>query len=145
MSLLTLAGPADAARLIPLITACYAEAGLTTTEDHVEQTLATLFDQDIQAAVWLIGPPRAPVGYLFVSFGFSLSRGGREALVQDIYIRPRIRARGMGTQALTQLVSMLGQMGVVAIDVPVGDDHPAAPLLSRLHFISKNQIFTRQT
>ena len=42
MSLLTLAGPADVARLIPLITACHAEAGQTTTEDHVEQTLATL-------------------------------------------------------------------------------------------------------
>lgn len=144
MSLLTLAGPADVARLIPLITACHAEAGQTTTEDHVEQTLATLFDQDIQAAIWLIGPPRAPVGYLFVAFGFSLLRGGREATIHEVYIRPRIRARGMGTQALTQLASMMGQMGVVALDVPVGSDHPAAPLLKRLHFTAVNQVFTRQ-
>ncbi len=135
MSLLTLAAREDIPRLLPLIASSHAGQGLSTTEDDRRAALEALHDQDIQAAVWLIGPRRAPVGYVAVSFGFSLAQGGREATIDEIFVRQAVRGRGMGSQALQVLLPMLREMGVRAVHVtlPHAASRPAT-LLQRVGF-----------
>ncbi len=135
MSLLTLAARDDIAPLLPLVAASHAGLGLSTTEDERRAALEALHDQDIQAAIWLIGPRRAPVGYVAVSFGFSLARGGREATIDEIFVRQAVRGRGMGSQALHLLLPMLREMGVRAVHVTLPHATPRAlALLERAGF-----------
>lgn len=115
MSLLTLTTREDIPRLLPMVAAFHEEVGLDTTEELREASLNALWDLDIQAAIWLIGPKRAPVGYLAVGFGYSISLGGREARIDEFFIRSKVRGRGMGTQALGGLLPALHQMGVRAL------------------------------
>lgn len=135
MSLLTLAARDDFPRLLPLIASSHAGLGLSTTEDDHRATLEALHDQDIQAAIWLIGPRRAPVGYVAVSFGFSLARGGRDATIDEIFVRQAVRGRGMGSQALQVLLPMLREMGVRAVHLTLPHAAPrAAAFLERAGF-----------
>lgn len=135
MNLLTLATAEDAARLVPLIAAAQSEAGLAPDEGRIADALGLLFSGEVQAAIWVIGPRRAPVGFLALSFGFSLALGGREATVDTLYIRPAVRGRGMGGQAMHLIVPMLRQMGVLALHaVPPQEGSAGARICARNGF-----------
>ena len=41
------------------------------------------------------------VGYLVLTLGYSLEYGGRDAFIDEVYIRSSYRGRGIGTAALT--------------------------------------------
>ena len=129
MNMLHLAGPEDAVRLLPLIAAYHAHEGIDSSDEHRRAALEVLFSGEVQAAIWLIGPRRAPVGYIAVSFGFSIALGGRDAIIDEFYIRQAVRGRGMGGQALEVLAPMLRQMGVRALHLEVARDNARAQKL----------------
>ena len=66
-------------------------------------------------AIWMIGPKMAPVGYVCVSFGWSIELGGMDAMIDELWIREKVRGRGMGTEALEALKAALGEAGVKAL------------------------------
>lgn len=129
MNLLTLATADDIDRLLPMIAAFHAEDGIDSNDEARRAALDLLFSGQVQAAAWLIGPPRAPVGYIVVSFGFSIELGGRDAFLDEFYIRPKIRGRGMGAQTLHLLLPMLREMGVKAMHLEVDNNNPGAQKL----------------
>ncbi len=108
--LLHLAGPGDAGRLMPMLEAAANEAGRDPPDaDHA---LAPLLAGDGLGAVWLLGPRAAPVGFVAVGFSWSLAAGGMVAQVDDFWIRPAVRGRGMGSEALSALLAALTEAGV---------------------------------
>ncbi len=70
-------------------------------------------------AIWLIGPRRAPVGYIAISFGWSIELGGMDGFVDEFFIRENVRGRGMGTEVLSQLIPQLAQAGLMALHLEV--------------------------
>lgn len=133
MARLTLAGPDDLERVVPMVEAFHAEAGIEGAE--LRPALQPLLDGSPHGALWLIGPSRAPVGYIVVSFGWSLEFGGLDGLVDEFYIRDGVRGRGMGSEALVSLVQELARSGVRAVHLEVHDENaPAERLYSRIGF-----------
>lgn len=53
------------------------------------------------------------VGYLIITWGYSLESGGREALIDEIYVRER--GAGHGTNAMNALLNTLTQEGFKVI------------------------------
>src|ERR1700732_596190 len=49
---------------------------------------------------WLICDEEMVVGYLLRPFGYSLEFPGRDAFVDEVFIRPSHRGRGWGTLAM---------------------------------------------
>src|SRR3989338_432197 len=49
-----------------------------------------------QGRLWLICDRGRPIGYVVLTFGFSLEYGGREAIVEELYLVPSRRRRGIG-------------------------------------------------
>lgn len=135
MSNIHLAGPDDLDRLLPLVAAFHQYSGFSTTEAQRRDALDLLFSGEVQAAAWLIGPRRAPVGYIVVSFGFSIELGGRDAFIDEFYVREAVRGRGMGSQALHVLHPMLRDMGVKALHLEVSKTADAVVrFYKRAHF-----------
>ncbi|WP_166416436.1 GNAT family N-acetyltransferase [Cochlodiniinecator piscidefendens] len=130
MNMLHLAQPEDRAKLSPLIAGYHAYAGLPTSDDEREDALEQLFSGDIHAAIWLIGPRRSPVGYIAVTFGFSLSKGGRSAQIDEFFVRESVRGRGMGSAALAALVPTLRDFGVHRLLIAVDQSNQRALKLS---------------
>lgn len=115
MRSLHLAAPEDLPKLLPLVAAFHDHQGFATTPEHQHDAILPLLQGSPHGAIWLIGPRRAPVGYVVVSFGWSVKYGGMDAIVDELFVRNAVRNRGMGSDALNALAKALKEGGIRAL------------------------------
>lgn len=116
---LKLARPEDLDRLMGLVTAFHAEAGIQQDIDQTRNALAPLLEGIPLGCIYLIGPGRAPLGYIVLTFGWSVEFGGMDGYVDEIYIRPAVRGRGIATEVLLDLPKALAGAGLTALHLEV--------------------------
>jgi ribosomal protein S18 acetylase RimI-like enzyme len=124
--LLHLCGADDIDRLLPMVAAYHAFEGIETTEAHRRAALEPLLGGSPHGGAWFIGPRLAPVGYVIVSFGWSVEFGGLEGMIDEFYVREAVRGRGMGSEALRALTATLTGAGLRALHLEVGEDNAKA-------------------
>lgn len=135
MSALSLAGPEDLDRLMPMVAAFHAHEGLDLDDEHRRAALMPLLEGSPHGAVYLIGPRRAPVGYIVVCFGWSVEFGGLDGFVDEFWVREAVRGRGMGATALLSLMRALAGHGLRALHLEAGEANARAQrLYERLGF-----------
>lgn len=110
------------------------------------RALLELLGSPALGRVWLIVAEGAPVGYVALTLGFSLEYGGRDAFIDELFLRPPFRRRGFGKAALSFALAEASRLGVQAVHLEVERANPAAHgLYLSLGFVSKNrQLLTRQ-
>lgn len=96
----TLAIPFDADLLVPLLREFYAYDHIAFDETEARRALAQLLDDPRLGRVYLIRVGDELAGYLVLTFGFSLEFKGRDAFVDELFLRAEFRGRGIGTRAL---------------------------------------------
>jgi len=124
--ILHLAAAADIDRLLPMIAACHAEAGLGSDEATRRAGVEPLLGGSPHGAVWFIGPKMAPVGYIAVSFGWSIELGGMNGNISEFCIREKVRRRGMGSEALAALLKALRGADLKALHLEVAEGNARA-------------------
>ncbi|SNR41153.1 GNAT family N-acetyltransferase [Puniceibacterium sediminis] len=129
MKSLHLATTEDAPKLLPLVAALHVDLGFKTDAAHQERSILPLLEGSPHGASWLIGPRRAPVGYIVVSFGWSIEYGGMDAIIDELYIRPAVRGRGMAGEAINALAQALKQSTIKALHLEVDRSNEAATSL----------------
>ncbi|MDJ0821423.1 MAG: GNAT family N-acetyltransferase [Paracoccaceae bacterium] len=135
MKSLHLATEDDAPKLLPLVAAFHAEAGFDTDAKAQAAAIAPLLAGSPHGAVWIIGPRMSPVGYIVISFGWSVEFGGLDAMVDELFIRPAVRRRGMGFEALNGIAKALKSGGVRALHLEVDQtDEDAQRFYRRARF-----------
>ena len=130
-SAIHLAGPADLPRITSLMARYHEEAGLPYDAAHRETVTSPLLDGSPLGAVWLIGPARAPLGYILVSFGWSVKDGGMVGWLEEIFIRPSVRKRGIGTESLHAVTVSLRDAGMTALHARLNANNEAAARFCR--------------
>ncbi len=123
---LKLAGPDDLDRVLSLVAAFHAEEGITSSDEANRAALGPLLNGIPHGAIYLIGPGRAPIGYTVITFGWSVEFGGMDAFVDEIYLRPAVRGRGIATETLNALAQALGEAGVTALHLEVDRENAKA-------------------
>ena len=118
-AVITLAIPEHLDRLVALVAAFHAEEGIDMTDEARRAGLAPLLDGIPHGTAYLIGPPRAPIGYVVITFGWSVEFGGLDAIIDEIYVRPGIRGRGIASETLIALPRALATGGVKAMHLEV--------------------------
>lgn len=132
---ITLATPADAPKALPLVAAFHAEYGIDMTDEARADAIAPLLEGSPLGAVWLFGPTMAPTGYVIITFGWSMEMGGMDAFVDELYIRPPVRKRGIASEVLAAIAGSLSDVGVKALHLEVDrEDEATQRLYSRAHF-----------
>ncbi len=131
MSTLQIARPEDIDRLEPLVAAYHAHEGIETSADQRRAALAPLLEGTPHGVAYLIGPKVAPVGYIVISFGYSVELGGIDGFIDEFFIRERVRGRGMGSEVLMSLLPALSQHGVKALHLEIDRDNDTARRLYR--------------
>ncbi|MEM1064212.1 MAG: GNAT family N-acetyltransferase [Pseudomonadota bacterium] len=121
---LHLARPEDMAALTPMVAAFHADQGLDTDETHRAAALAPLLEGSPHGCAYLIGPRKAPVGYLIVSFGWSVEFGGLDGFIDELFIRPSVRGRGVATETLAAVLGELERAGLRALHLEAAADRP---------------------
>ncbi|TNJ44014.1 N-acetyltransferase [Phaeobacter sp. B1627] len=128
---LHLAGPDDLEKLLTLVASFHAECGIDSTEEQRRGALLPLLEGIPYGAIYLIGPARAPIGYLVMTFSWSVEFGGLDGMIDELFIRPAVRGRGIATEVLHALPRTLGEAGVGAIHLEVDRTNEAAMKLYR--------------
>ena len=135
MTALNLAKSGDLDRLIPLVAAFHHEEGITLDDEARRAAILPLLEGSPHGAVYLIGPGRAPIGYIVVTFGWSVEFGGMDGFIDEFFIRPGVRGRGIGSEVLRQLPKALGSAGMKALHLEVSRDNARTQnLYTRLRF-----------
>ena len=130
-----LASAGDADLLLALMERFHTERALPHDAAHRRRAVLPLLQGSPHGAVWLIGPRRAPLGYAILSFGWSVNLAGIEGIVQEVFVRPSVRGRGIGTEVLHSIAVNLTQSGIRALHVRLDrDDATAARFCARVGF-----------
>jgi ribosomal protein S18 acetylase RimI-like enzyme len=123
------AGPADAARLLPMMADFNRGEQIEVPAAVLAPALERLLGGDDLGRVWLIEAGGATAGYAVLTFGYDLEFAGRDAFLTELYLRPEARGRGLGRQALSAIEEAAAVLAVHAIHLMVRPENQAAVAL----------------
>lgn len=109
----------DEDALIDMMRALYAHDGSALDEPRQRQALRGLLAQPDAGRVWLIEADGQAAGYVVLTLGYSLEYRGRDALVDELYLRPAYRDRGLGQRTLALVEAECCALGVHALHLEV--------------------------
>ena len=116
--------PRDIGELLPLMREFYAGERLPYDEPVMRGALGELWAEPLYGGAWLARLDEEAVGYGILCCGFSLEYGGRDAFVDELYVRPGWRDRGIGNRLLDAMEECCRARGVAAIHLEVDHDNP---------------------
>ncbi len=122
--------PAALPVLEPLVRAYYAEAGAVFGSAQ-RQALQLLAAGGAFGRAWLIKDAGQPVGYVVATLGFAIQQGGRDAFIDEIYVGPDRRGRGLGRAALAHAEAFLRDAEVRTVHLAVKPELPRTAALYR--------------
>jgi GNAT superfamily N-acetyltransferase len=125
-----IAVPEDVDRLVALMDEFYAAGGYKLNHQRASRAFGTMLADERLGRVWLIESGSRPVGYLGLTFCFSMEYGGPSAILDDFFIQSLSRGRGLGKAALAD-VRAFKSYGVRAINVETGFDNAVAQTVYR--------------
>ena len=133
--------------LLDLMQAYYRYDQLDFEKEKAHQAVLLLLADDRYGRIWLISFDNLLVGYLAVTFGFSLEFGGKDAFIDEFFILEEFRNQGIGKKSLQLAENFLKQEQVQALHLEVNEEHEAAKLFytaqgfrfrERFHLMSKD-------
>lgn len=102
---------ADRQPLLDLIERFYRIDGHEFDPARIERALLPLLRDDTHGQVWILG--EEPIGYAIVTWCWSLESGGRDCLLDEIYVARR--GDGLGSHLLTEVISHARNAGAAAM------------------------------
>jgi ribosomal protein S18 acetylase RimI-like enzyme len=111
------AAAVDVPALLELQQRFYANEGYPYDRATMERGMRELIASDSLGRLLAFGDPI--VGYLVLTFGFSLEFGGRDAFVDELYVDNASRGQGLGTLALQVAEDACREAGIGALHLEV--------------------------
>jgi GNAT superfamily N-acetyltransferase len=127
----TAADASDAELLVELMREFYACEHLEFDERTARAALEQILRDRRFGVIQLIRVDGAAAGYLVLTFGFSLEFGGRDALVDELYLRENFRGHGLGKASLVLAESVCREEGIRALHLEVDRVNTRAQALYR--------------
>ena len=90
----------DAELVLTMMREYYAYDGHVYDEGRARLALVTFLRGPSFGRAWLVCDGEAPVGYIVLTFGYSLEYLGRDAFIDELYLRESYRGQGWGRQTL---------------------------------------------
>lgn len=115
------ATPGHIDALLPLMRAFYDGERLPYDQAVLRRALDALWSEPLHGGAWLARADAEAVGYGILCCGFSLEYGGRDAFVDELYVRPDWRGNGVGNLLLDAMEGSCRASGIGALHLEV--DH----------------------
>jgi ribosomal protein S18 acetylase RimI-like enzyme len=135
--------PGDEAVLLPMMRALARQDPEVIPFD--ESSARAAFHQFLSlpafGRIWLLYEGAALVGYIILTVGFSFEFRGHDAFIDELYIIPAHRRRGVGRQAMAFVEQKAREMGVHAIHLEVDPGNDSAlELYRRSGYVDHNRF-----
>ncbi len=135
------AGPADADAIVTMMEAFYAEDDMPFDPGRADSAVRQLLEAPDLGRAWIAERHGEIAGYAVLTLGFSLEYMGRDGFVDDLYVRPGHRGRGIGTAMLGELLGACQVLRVRALHLEVGRGKAGAQsLYRRFGFVDHDRL-----
>jgi GNAT superfamily N-acetyltransferase len=122
----------DVETLIVMMRDLYAHDGLAPLDEAgAHRALLGVIGDDTFGRVFLILLATEVAGYAVLTFGYSLEFHGRDAFVDEIYLRAEYRGLGIGKRTLQFLTEVCAAEGVNALHLEVERENISAQTVYR--------------
>jgi diamine N-acetyltransferase len=126
-----LATPDDAELLLEFMREYYAFDGHGFDKVRARAALLALLGEPAFGYAWLVLDNATPVGYIVLCLGYSLEYLGKDAFLDEFYLRASHRGRGWGRKTLDFVEEQARLRGVRSIHLEVVRGNAAAKELYR--------------
>jgi len=137
-----LAVESDADTLLEFMRAYYAFDGHGFDRNKARVALARLLRDGNLGLAWLILDGETPVGYVVLCFGYSLEWLGRDAFVDEFYLREEYRGHGWGRKTMAFVEDAARAAGIRAVHLEVVRQNTAAlQIYTKMGFQERKSTF----
>jgi len=117
---------ADVPALVALMRQFYAESDYPLPEAQAARTFERLLAQPAHGSVWMMCEEDVPAGFVVLTVAFSMEYGGLRGFVDDLFVAPAFRKRGLAGAALDALKRACVVRGVRALLVETSLENDSA-------------------
>jgi ribosomal protein S18 acetylase RimI-like enzyme len=121
----------DVPALLGLMHTFYVDEGYAFSEPGARAAVVHLLEDDRAGRIWIAQGDQGPLGYVVLTFGYSLEHHGVVAFVDEVFVVSDLRGRGLGTSALALAEAECHALGVRTLQLEVERDNVAAQELYR--------------
>lgn len=127
------ASGADAPAVLSLLAAQLAEHRIAIDGDRLASAIAAVLSDGGLGRLLVAAVEGEIVGVAYVSFTFTLEHGGRVAWLEELYVTPSRRGRGIGRALLGRVLDLARSERCHAVDLEVDEDHQRVAALYERH------------
>jgi ribosomal protein S18 acetylase RimI-like enzyme len=107
----------------------YRHEHITLDPPRTTAAIAELLADPSLGRIALIEEGTETIGYVVVTFGFSLEFHGRDALVDELYLRGDHRGRGLGSRTIAWVESLCRSLSIRFLHLEVDHENARAKAL----------------
>ncbi len=113
--------------------------------ERTEKILADFLGTTELGKLWLIRIDGELIGYIVLTFGFSFEYKGKDAFIDEFFIKKGFRNRGIGKKTLEFALSEAKKMNVKALHLEVENHNRASRLYKKIGFApSQRTLLTKR-
>jgi len=132
----------DAGVLLEFMRAYYAFDGHAFDRQKASEALTALLRDANLGRAWVILDGDKPAGYVVLCFGYSLEWLGRDAFIDELYLREEYRGRGWGRKTIQFVEEEARKAGVRTLHLEVVQQNSRAlEVYRRLGFREHDSAF----
>jgi ribosomal protein S18 acetylase RimI-like enzyme len=119
------------------------EVSAPLSVSHIENALAPLLHDPTIGDVWVV-EEEAIAGYLVITWGWGIESGGREALIDEIYVTPEYRGQGLASALIYASLEKAKALSTKAVFLETEAANPESrALYERLGFKVESSVWMR--
>jgi ribosomal protein S18 acetylase RimI-like enzyme len=120
--------------VIDLLEAQLREHEITTSRDDLRAVAETVIaDRRHGFLVVARAPDGSPIGVAYASSLLSLEHGGVSGWIEELYVLPQWRGKGIGSRLIAEVIARAKESGWRALDLEVEASHQRAISLYARH------------
>jgi len=125
--------------VVPLVQGYHAFEHIEMEEQARRHAVKKLLSQPQLGSIWGIYERSELVGYMAVCPSYTIEMGGKDAFIDEFFLLPNARGRGIGKWALQFIKAQMIKEGIVALHLIVADENaPAIHLYEREGFVERS-------
>lgn len=133
---------ADQDALLQLMRGYCAEVGTEHSDEHLLDAMLPLIEREALGDLLVAEENGILAGYLVITWGWGIESGGAEALIDEMYVTPEFRHKGVGTILMTDAQSRASEKDVMVIFLETEQSNPESrELYDRLGFEIESSIW----
>jgi GNAT superfamily N-acetyltransferase len=105
--------------LLPLVQAFHEFEDLHITDEQRQSSLTTLLSNVEFGGIWLIYYNGQSIGYIALCIGYSIECSGKDAFIDEFYISPEFRGKGLGRETLELIKTVAKNLNIRALHLEV--------------------------